>query len=145
MITGHIAVAGLLHRYLKVQAGPVLIASLYPDIVDKALYRLDLAPSGRTIAHTWLSLAVTTGFVRSIWGGEAAKSWSLGYLGHLLADADGFVPWFFPLRTYSFPQKPKRRFDLLRSLLTLPDRREFLLLSWLLVAVAVQRFVSKRV
>jgi hypothetical protein len=139
MITGHLAVAALLHRYLNLQATPVLIGSLFPDIVDKGLQRLDLAPSGRTVAHTLLSCIVTTGFVGRVWGGQAAKSWSLGYLGHLLADADGYVPWFFPWRPASFPRRARGQFDLLRALLTPPNAREFLLLIWLIVALVKVR------
>ncbi len=84
-----------------------MIAGLMPDIVDKTLCQLlHLTPSGRMAAHTLFGLAISAGVVALIWGKRAAWSWALGYLGHLVADAGGDVPWLYPFVHYDFPPSP---------------------------------------
>ncbi|MBN2006898.1 MAG: metal-dependent hydrolase [Anaerolineae bacterium] len=107
MIIGHLGISALLHRYAKADLAPVMIAGMMPDIVDKTLCQiLHLTPSGRMAAHTLLGLAISTGIVAAIWGKRTAWSWALGYLGHLVADAGGEVPWLYPFVHYDFPPSP---------------------------------------
>jgi hypothetical protein len=38
-------------------------------------------------------------------GRSWASAWLAGYSGHLLADFNTALPWFFPLKTYPFKQR----------------------------------------
>ena len=89
---------------------PLLLASLFPDVVDKTIgYVFHLMPSGRHFAHNLFSLLSLTMLVTMIWGRAIGYAWFLGYLSHLWADQHTFVPWFFPLKRYGFK---KGRFSL---------------------------------
>jgi hypothetical protein len=136
MISGHLAISALLHHYTQVDARPVLLGGIFPDAVDKAIQAGGLATSGRTIAHTLLSWTLSSLVVRRAWGNRAAGAWAAGYLAHLLADADGFVPWLFPFRGYCFPQRPQQSFQLMPTLFSRPSFLELVFLTWwLLVSV----------
>ncbi len=86
---------------------PLLMASLFPDLVDKSIgYIFHVMPNGRHYAHNLFSLILVSGVVTLIWGKAAGYAWFMGYLGHLLADTAGrsMVPWFFPVKAYHFPR-----------------------------------------
>jgi hypothetical protein len=106
---------------------PLLIASLFPDMVDKTIgYVFHAMPNGRHYAHNIFSLVGLSVLVGLFAGRMAGYAWFLGYLGHLLADSDRQVPWFFPLKEYSFPQG--------RLSFKLPDMvRETILLTFVLI------------
>ena len=107
MLIGHIGVALLQHRFMDADLLPVMAGALYPDALDKTLCQvLALTPSGRMWAHTALSVGITTIGVGLVAGGRAARSWLLGYVGHLLADLEGPIPWWYPFRTYQFESSP---------------------------------------
>lgn len=81
----------------------LLIASLFPDVVDKTIgYVFQAMPNGRHYAHNLFSLVGLSLLVTLVWGKAAGYAWFSGYLGHLLADSDRRVPWFFPLKKYRF-------------------------------------------
>ena len=83
----------------------LLIASLFPDIVDKTIgYVFHAMPNGRHYAHNLFGLLGLSALVALIWGKIAGCAWFMGYLGHLVVDNDGTVPWFFPLKKYPFAQ-----------------------------------------
>ncbi|MEW5959072.1 MAG: metal-dependent hydrolase [Chloroflexota bacterium] len=110
-IPGHLTVALAQYRLLfyrrrrKEILLPLLLASLFPDVVDKVVgYGFRLMPNGRHYAHNIFGLAGFSTLVTLIWGRAAGLAWFVGYLGHLLADSEGLVPWLFPLRTYPFRQ-----------------------------------------
>ncbi|HOT91282.1 MAG TPA: metal-dependent hydrolase [Anaerolineae bacterium] len=104
MLIGHLGVSGLAHRYLKADLAPVVIAGIVPDVVDKVLcYGVHLMPSGRMWGHTLLGLVLSTAVVGLVWGRQTAWSWAVGYLGHLVADLGGQVPWLYPFVHYDFP------------------------------------------
>ena len=108
-IPGHLAVAlaqsnlPLFRCKSKRLLIPLLIASLFPDIVDKTIgYVFHAMPNGRHYAHnvfSWLGLSL---LVTMIWGKAAGYAWFSGYLGHLLVDSESMLPWFFPLKKYLF-------------------------------------------
>ncbi len=137
MLIGHLGVSGLAHRYLKADLVPVLIAGVIPDVVDKTLcYGLRLAPSGRMWGHTLLGLTLSTGVVWLLWGRRTAWSWAVGYLGHLVADLGGQIPWFYPFVQYDFP--PSRGFwEMLLHKLQHPAEiaLELVLLVWAGLAI----------
>ncbi|RME76164.1 MAG: metal-dependent hydrolase [Chloroflexi bacterium] len=104
-IPGHLAVA--FAQYRGMPARPplkwLLLASLFPDVVDKSIgYLLHLMPNGRHFAHNLFSLTATSALVGLVWGRTAGRAWFWGYLGHLLADGNDRVPWLFPFRQYRF-------------------------------------------
>lgn len=108
-IPGHLAVAVVQDRLLDLSQGDqktaafLAISSLFPDIVDKTIaYILHLMPNGRHYAHNIFSLGITTLLVGTIWGKEVGYAWFMGYLGHLLADSQRLIPWFFPFKEYPF-------------------------------------------
>lgn len=139
MLIGHIAVALLERRYLGTDLAPTVLGALYPDILDKTLCQvLHVTPNGRMWGHTLLSVGISTLFVRAAAGPRAARSWVLGYMGHLLADTAGTIPWWYPFRSYAFEPSPGFA-EILEHYFE--DRRkvalELVLLLWALVAFAV--------
>ncbi|OQY46747.1 MAG: hypothetical protein B6242_06945 [Anaerolineaceae bacterium 4572_78] len=103
MLYGHLATSALLHRYTHASATPVMIAGIFPDIIDKTLcYVLHLTSSGRMFGHTLLVLSVSTLIVWLVWGKKVGWSWGLGYFAHLVCDMGGTVPWLWPFVSYTF-------------------------------------------
>ncbi len=107
-IPGHLAVALAQHclppliKYKKALK-PLVLASLFPDAVDKTIgYVLQAMPNGRHFAHNIFSLVGISLIVGLTWGKVVGSAWFLGYLGHLFIDNLTFVPWFFPVKKYSF-------------------------------------------
>ena len=131
MLFGHIAISALLHRYLDVGLRPAVAGGIFPDTVDKTLCQvLHITPSGRMYAHTLLSAGLTSLGVGLIWGRRAGVSWGLGYLGHLLSDSTGFVPWFYPFSSYRFYRGTATLFGSLNNFFVRPKWIEWVLLLW---------------
>ena len=107
-IPGHIAVALAQHCLPTLSEDenalkPLLLASVFPDIVDKTIgYVFHAMPNGRHYAHNVFSLVGLSLLVALVWGRATGYAWFLGYVGHLVADQGGLVPWLFPLRQYNF-------------------------------------------
>lgn len=107
-IPGHLAIALVQSRLPPFRASKrllflLLLASLFPDIVDKTIgYVFQAMPNGRHFAHNVFSLLGLSLLVGLIGGKTAGWAWFSGYLGHLAADSTRRVPWFFPLKKYSF-------------------------------------------
>jgi hypothetical protein len=90
--------------------------------------------------HTLLSVALTTLLVWQVWGARAARAWALGYLGHLLADARGFVPWLYPFRRYEFEEGEPGILDIMLRAVRDPVRIsiESALLIWAVAALVAR-------
>jgi hypothetical protein len=107
-IPGHLAIALAQHCLLpmakdKKALKPLLLASLFPDMADKTIgYVFQAMPNGRHYAHNIFTLIGLSLVVSLIWGKSTSYAWFMGYLGHLLADSQTMVPWFFPARKYNF-------------------------------------------
>lgn len=129
MLSGHLAISALLNHYLDTEPEAVLAGTLFPDLSDKLLYGAGLTPSSRMLAHTLLGLGASTAVVWQVGDGKTARSWGLGYLGHLLADMGGFVPWFYPFVDYPFKPSTPLLVKLLTGKLK-PSRLEIGLLAW---------------
>jgi hypothetical protein len=126
MILGHLAVSALLHRYLNVDLTPTVAGGLFPDAVDKTLCQvLHLTPSGRMFGHSLVSLALSTGVVRALWGRRAGQGWAVGYLGHLVSDLPTEVPWLYPFAGYEFPEHSPGLWEIVRRALSNPLRLGF--------------------
>jgi hypothetical protein len=108
-IPGHLAIGLITHRMLTlfdpaepVPLRPLLIASLFPDVVDKSLgYVFCVMPNGRHYAHNIFALVLLGLGVWLVWGRRVGLGWLGGYGGHLLADGRK-VPWLFPVKSYCF-------------------------------------------
>ncbi len=135
MLLGHIAVSLLESHYLDLELKPTMLGGLFPDMLDKSLCQvLHITPSGRMWGHTLLSFALSTAIVRIASGKRAARSWALGYAGHLVADVRGQVPLLYPFARYDFGPSPDLSTILERFF---ADRREVTLelglLAWALL------------
>lgn len=107
MLIGHIAVAILEKRVLGTELAPTLAGGLFPDALDKTLCQvLHVVPNGRTWGHTLLGLALSSAVVRLLAGRVTARSWALGYVGHLVADSGGSLPLLYPFKSYDFEPSP---------------------------------------
>jgi hypothetical protein len=140
MLFGHLALSVLEHRYLKAELAPVMIGGVFPDLVDKTLcHVVGVVPSGRTVAHTLLGLGLSTLLVGLVRGRRTAWSWALGYLGHLLGDFNGPVPWLFPFVPYDFPPAIGLT-ETIKRLLSEPARAapDLLLSAWAVGATRKQ-------
>lgn len=145
MLIGHLGVSVLAHRYLKADLVPVVVAGVFPDVVDKTLCQgLNLMPSGRMWGHTLLGLAVSTVIVWLLWGRQTAWSWAMGYLGHLVADIGGQVPWLYPFVQYEFEPSPGF-WELLQRRLERPAEiaLELALLGWAAFAMRSPRRIER--
>jgi hypothetical protein len=110
-IPGHLAVAVAQYRLISHHQrneelmAALLIASLFPDMVDKSIgYVFHVMPNGRHYMHNLWSLLLMSLLVGLIRDRKVGQAWFIGHLGHLLADVSphSIVPWYFPLKKYRF-------------------------------------------
>jgi LexA-binding, inner membrane-associated putative hydrolase len=141
MLIGHIGIALLQHRYLDAGFKPAIAGSLFPDALDKTLCQvLRLTPSGRMWGHTALSAVISTVAVRALTGKRTARDWFLGYLGHLLADSGGPIPWWYPFRTYTFDPSP----DFAEIFRRFAENQTDAILEFALLALGLLALATKR-
>ena len=139
MLLGHLAVPTILRQYFDLEAVPLYVGSFFPDLVDKTLEEAGWLPNGRNIAHTLFTLTVTTAWVERIGGKASAISWAVGYLGHLIGDVSGLVPWFYPFVAYEFRRpRPRPFLEKVKRAITYASPLEWALLVWALVVVCRQ-------
>lgn len=136
MLLGHLAVPAILREYLDLEAVPLYVGSFFPDLVDKTMEEAGWLPNGRNIAHTLFTLTVTTAWVERIGGKASAVSWAIGYLGHLICDVSGLVPWFYPFVAYEFKRpRPRPFLEKVRRAITHASPLEWALVAWAAVLV----------
>ena len=131
MLLGHLGISALIHHYAKLEFGSLMLGGVFPDIFDKSLCQvLKVTKSGRFAAHTLLALGSSTVIIY-IWRGPfSALSWAAGYLGHLLGDLGGFIPWFYPFKAYDFQPSTSHLPDLFWAVFKKTKPLEILLLFW---------------
>jgi len=99
----HIGITLFFASFFSLSFFYVAIASLLPDIIDKPLAIIGLAPCGRHIGHTLLVVLIIPSLTYLI---TRKKTISLSILFgcwmHLLLDSPGFIPWFYPFVPYDF-------------------------------------------
>jgi hypothetical protein len=97
-------------------------------------------------AHTLLALGLSTGLVGLFWGRQSARSWVLGYLGHLLGDSAGFVPWLYPWVGYNFPQHSPGLVEIILQALSDPAEvaLELALAVWVFVTLGKPQLKAER-
>jgi len=111
---GHLGISLAVGRPLRLNLLVVAFAVLLPDLVDKPLYYFGDVP-GRLVAHNLpfvFGVAVLFGLFNR-WRGLSAL---VGGLLHLGQDAAGFIPWFYPFKSYICPLKP---FEVLKAYLSI--------------------------
>jgi hypothetical protein len=137
MLLGHLAIPTILREYFDLEAIPLYVGSFFPDLVDKTLEEVGWLPNGRNIAHTLFTLAVTTVWVERIGGKASAISWAIGYLGHLVCDVSGLVPWLYPFVAYEFKTPRSRPFlQKVKRAITHAGPLEWALVVWAVVLVS---------
>ena len=131
MLLGHFAVPIIIKQHLPQEKLPALaIASIFPDMVDKTLKQLKVRPNGRTFSHSLLGLGISSLLVTLIWGKAAGRSWTIGYLLHLLGDLGGTVPWLYPFKDYNFQLSQFGYKQKIIRAFTHPNPTETVLLLW---------------
>jgi len=111
ILPGHIITAKLAARMVRGDEKVAVTASLFPDVVDKALNILGWSPSGRIPAHSLL-VGLASTLLAGIMGFQCApgqrwgRSWAAGYFAHLAGDIEAGLPWLlYPIR-YERDVKP---------------------------------------
>lgn len=95
-IPGHLSVSLILSRYLKLALIPCIAASLFPDVIDKALSDIfHITGFGRTVMHSLLGVGCCSLIICLIKNRKWGLSWAAGHTGHLIGDIS-YVPWFWP-------------------------------------------------
>jgi len=82
----------------------LLIAAVGPDIIDKSI-SYSITGHSRYIAHSLMFDLIICGFIVLIFR-KKPKIWRafiFGWQMHILLDVKGFMPWFYPFKTYNFP------------------------------------------
>ncbi|MEW5954966.1 MAG: metal-dependent hydrolase [Candidatus Micrarchaeota archaeon] len=106
----HLGIPLFFAKHFKPYSFPLAATAFFavlPDVVDKSLFLLGLAPSGRFIAHTvFFGLLLAAIFFATLPKQlklPVAAATLLGTWSHLLLDVNGPLPLLFPLFSYSFP------------------------------------------
>lgn len=104
---GHLGITLFLGALFSLSLIFVGIGALLPDLIDKPLQLLGLAPNGRYTGHT-LFLGAMISILAYAFKRKKLISLSLffGYAVHLIEDSQYFVPWFFPFLNYDFIPHP---------------------------------------
>lgn len=104
LILAHFGTAAFLAVLIGLPISFALIGAILPDVVDKGLLVVGLAPNGRFIAHTiWfgpLAALLTFALTKRKY---LAFAILVGCYSHLLLDMGYFLPLFYPFVEYEFP------------------------------------------
>lgn len=133
MIFGHFAIPVIVRRHVpRLASVPFAVSSVFPDLIDKALFWSKLDGRSRGLAHGIPFLTWSTIVLYALGGRKAALGWWLGYSSHLLFDigSEGRLPLFYPFKRYPLNTKKKRGWEPLLHALTHPSPLEVLLLIW---------------
>ena len=101
-VVGWIHVIMLLRRLLRPELAVAAFSFVLPDLVDKPLWVLGVFTDGRNIGHTLFTtflVALAFSLKKRVYGLVAV----CGGMAHLLSDRSALVPWFYPFKTYDFP------------------------------------------
>lgn len=96
-----------LANFLSLSIVLASFGALLPDLIDKPLVLIGIAPLGRYIGHT-LFTAVVSSIVTFLITKNKNYGLSIGFgcIFHLFEDLPGFIPWFYPFVDYDFPSVP---------------------------------------
>jgi len=105
ILLGHIGITVFLAGFLYVQPSFAFLAVMLPDIADKILFFIGIAPYSRFIGHT-IFFGPVASFITYVATGRKDLSLAvlLIFYLHLLEDSLYFLPLFYPLISYDFPK-----------------------------------------
>ncbi len=105
LLLGHIGLTTFTMSLLYLSVIGGVIGVLLPDVIDKGLFELGIAPCSRFIAHSIFFIPVagliSYGVTRNK---KFAIAIMIGILLHLLQDMHHDVPFIYPLKNYEFFQ-----------------------------------------
>lgn len=107
----HIGIAVFISSFLSLSMLFTAIGTILPDIIDKSLFLIGIAPTGRFIAHTIFFAPILT-LPILMKRKDLAFGFLLGNYLHLLLDAQHFMPWLYPIVQYDFPTGYTPHFEL---------------------------------
>jgi len=142
MLIGHLALPTILKQYFDLKPLPLYAGSVAPDVVDKGLQQMGLTVNGRNWAHNIFALITSTTAIWLIKDKSTAKSWFIGYLGHLLCDSNGFVPWLHPLATYEFHPSEKNIWQKLKTARL--GSLELIFIFWAIVVLFIKQMKAPK-
>jgi len=100
----HLGITALVAVIIGLPIFSSMIGALLPDIVDKGLFFLGVAPYGRFFAHSiFFGPLIALIIFMLTRKSYLALSILFGCYLHLLVDITYFVPLFYPLVGYNFP------------------------------------------
>ncbi|HUV93792.1 MAG TPA: metal-dependent hydrolase [Anaerolineae bacterium] len=113
ILPGHVAAAYLAATALGTDRPAGLVASLFPDLVDKPVrWLFRLTPNDRIPAHTLLVCMLTWLATHLLLGQGFSRGWLVGYGAHLLCDQanahlnPGRLYLWWPFRRYKMHTGP---------------------------------------
>jgi len=131
MIIGHLATAVLLKHYFPEESPlPLFAGSIFPDLADKLLKYVLKLHAGRSLFHSVLGLLLTTAVLTLLGNKQITRSWTLGYLSHIVCDSGNTIPWLYPFRGYKFGYSPYTYPQKIIRTITHPQPAETLLVIW---------------
>jgi hypothetical protein len=101
---GHVAAAVLVSDYLDYDRRATalcLAGAVVPDLVDKTVWRLGLAETGHTLAHSVVTVAVVAVVVTAVDAARPFRPVFPGYAAHVAADVGVAYPRF--VVNYAWP------------------------------------------
>lgn len=106
---GHLAAAVIAGDYFEYDRRAMtlcLAGAVVPDLVDKTVWRLGLAETGHTLAHSVVTLAVVAGVVAVVSTARHLRPVLPGYAAHVAADIGVAYPRF--VVNYGWPLVEQR-------------------------------------
>ena len=103
LLFGHIGIGAFVASMLFLPILFGIAGALLPDVIDKGLFVLGLAPCGRFVAHS-LFFPPVAGILTYLVtrNKKIAIAIALGAALHLLQDMHDNVPFLAPIKTYEF-------------------------------------------
>ena len=103
LILGHAGITAFIASMIYLPALGAVIGVLLPDVIDKGLFFLNIAPCARFIAHTVFFFPFAGLAAYAITREKKfAVAVMLGAVFHLVEDTHYNVPWFYPFVDYEW-------------------------------------------
>ncbi len=109
LFLGHVATGMALADATDSEREAAMLGAILPDIIDKPVRILRLAPKSRWLAHGLPFMALTTAAVALTQPPKRRRGFFLGYLSHMICDywAGGQVPWLAPFKAPDWKGKQR--------------------------------------
>ncbi|MDJ0752680.1 MAG: metal-dependent hydrolase [Ardenticatenaceae bacterium] len=131
MIIGHLAAAVIIKHFSPGEKNPALLAgSIFPDVGDKTIKAVRGLKEGRSFFHSLFGSAITLTTAFLLLSSKNYRSFLIGYIGHILVDAQHDVPWLYPFRDHQFGFVPYSYLRKVKRLTTQPKFWETLVTFW---------------